>query len=269
VANKTKKYDLQKADRRRNLMIRVALTAVVILFAAGLGWWIISNKKEPIEPIGISVSEPDKLIKDPGSGEPKARLTIYEDALCPHCGSFEKLMGSTVNQLIQTGAVQADYYMVAILDEGRDNYSSRAANAAYCVAEADNSPNEQAFRRFHTTLFAQQPSESGGAFPTDEKLIEWARQAGLTPEGFEQATACINDGKYIEMVKGLAANQGIQGTPVIKINGEDFLLKEETTPQDLINKVTQITGEVPNLTVPPTPPPAATTPPSEPAPAGP
>ena len=66
--------------------------------------------------------------------------------------------------------------MVAILDSpATKNYSSRAAAAAYCVADED----VEAFRRFHAALYAQQPSETGTVFPTNEQLIETARQAGV------------------------------------------------------------------------------------------
>ena len=119
MANKTKRYDLNAADRRRNRLIQAGLTAIVIIFAAALVFWIMNHKK-PVAagPAGgenraISVAVQDKLIKD-SAGKPKVVLSMYEDFLCPHCGEFEQKMGSTVQQLIDTGAVQADYYMVAL-----------------------------------------------------------------------------------------------------------------------------------------------------------
>ena len=76
-----------------------------------------------------------------------------------------------INQLIDSGAIAADYYMVAILDSpSTADYSSRSAGAAYCVADE----SKEAFRRFHAALYAQQPGETGGAFPDDARLIEVA-----------------------------------------------------------------------------------------------
>ena len=123
---------------------------------------------------------------------------MYEDFLCPHCGLFEQQFGPTVNKLIDTGAVAADYYMVGILDRPQNqNYSSRAGSAAYCVADE----SIDAFRRFHAALYAQQPDETATVFPDNSRLIEIARQAGAgggVPD-------CINKGRYTEMVQGLAA----------------------------------------------------------------
>ena len=98
------------------------------------------------------------VITKEGTDEPKAVLSLYEDFLCPACGNFEKQFGPTVNKLIDTGAVAADYYMVSILDRQGDGYSTRASNAAYCVADEST----DAFRRFHAALYAQQPEEGVG-----------------------------------------------------------------------------------------------------------
>ena len=73
------------------------------------------------------------LIKKEGTDEPKAVLAIYEDFQCPHCRDFEKTFGPTVAKMVDSGAVAVDYYMVAILNRSNAGYSSRAANAAYCV----------------------------------------------------------------------------------------------------------------------------------------
>ena len=66
-------------------------------------------------------------------------------------------------------------------------------------------------------------------FPDDARLIEVARQAGAggtVPD-------CINKGKYVEMVEGLASASGIQSTPTVKINGQEFDIRA-TTPDDLV-----------------------------------
>jgi protein-disulfide isomerase len=126
--------------------------------------------------------------------------------------------------------------MVAILDRQGDGYSSRASNAAYCVADE----NKDAFRRFHAALYAQQPQEGVGPFPDNSRLIEVARQAGVggpVPD-------CITGGKYVDMAKGMAAAAGVNSTPTIRINGEDY---SPTTPDALITKIKEIVGNVPGL----------------------
>ena len=255
MATKPKKnarYDLNAADRRRNLLIQIGLTAIVVLLGVGLVLYIVmgsEKKPESGEAKSIRVTS-SKLITKEGTQEPKAVLGLYEDFLCPACGNFEKQFGRTVNNLIDSGAVAADYYMVSILDRAGQGYSSRASNAAYCVADEST----DAFRRFHAALYAQQPEENVGPFPDNESLLNTARLAGAgggVPD-------CINKGRYTEMAQGLASATGVNSTPTIRINGEDYEVK---TPEDLVNKIKEIVGDVPGLVAAgpnpdPTPPPA-------------
>jgi hypothetical protein len=46
------------------------------------------------------------------------------------------------------------------------------------------------------------------------------------------------------MVQGLAAAAGIQATPTIRINGQDYT---PTTPDALVAKIKETVGEVPGL----------------------
>jgi protein-disulfide isomerase len=258
VATKPKKnarYDLNAADRRRNLLIQVGLTAIVVLLGVGLVLYIVMGAdKKPAagEAKSIQVSS-SKLVTKEGTSDPKVVVSLYEDFLCPHCGDFEKKFGPTINQLIDSGAIAADYYMVAILDSPANaNYSSRSGGAAYCVADE----SKDAFRRFHAALYAQQPGETGTSFPDDARLIEVARQAGATGS----VPDCINKGKYAAMSQGLAGATGIKSTPTVKINGEEFDVSTKT-PEDLLNQVKSMVGDLPGMmTRPeapnPTPPPA-------------
>ena len=242
MATKPKKnarYDLKAADRKRNLLVQIGLTAVVVVFAVSLVLYIVlsaDDKPTAGESRAIRV-ESASLIKKDGTDEPKAVVSMYEDFLCPHCGAFEQQFGPTINKLVDAGVIAADYYMVSILDRPQNqNYSSRSGGAGYCVAEESN----DAFRRFHAALYAQQPSETGTSFPDNARLVEWARQAGAAGTVPE----CINKGRFVDMVKGQAAAAGIKATPTIKINGEDY---QPSTPEAFVDKIRSIVGDVPGL----------------------
>ena len=253
------KYDLRASDRKRNLAVQIGLTAIVVIFAVALVAYIVLSADEKptageADPIRVTSGQ---LIKKDGTDEPKAVLSLYEDFLCPACGNFEKQFGPTVNKLIDSGAVAADYYMVSILDRQGDGYSTRAANAAYCVA----GDSTEAFRRFHAALYAQQPEEGVGPFPDAARLTEVARQAGAGGE----VPKCIQEETNADMVSGLAAATNVNSTPTIRINGEDY---RPTTPDALIAKIEEIVGNVPALDSGAPPPAADPTPaPSGPAPA--
>jgi protein-disulfide isomerase len=234
-------YDLNAAGRRRDLLVRIGLTVIVLLFAVVLvGYIVIShnNKKTSSAERAVRVTS-SKLITKDGGHDPKAVVSFYEDFLCPACGNFERGFGPTVSKLIDSGAIAADYYMVGLLSRPQnEDYSSRAGNAAYCVADE----SIDAFRRFHTALYTKeiQPSEAGTTFPDDAKLIELAREAGVVGK----VPDCIKAGKYIPMVDGLATAAGIHATPTIRINGQDY---QWSTPDALVAKIKEIVGDVPGL----------------------
>jgi protein-disulfide isomerase len=247
VATKPKRparYDLKAQDRKRNLAIQLGLTAVVVVFAVALVLYIVTSHDKKASAAGAQAVRitSSSLITKEGSTEPKAVLSLYEDFQCPHCRDFEKTFSATINKLIDSGAVAADYYMVAILNSSQNqNYSTRAANAGYCVADE----SKDAFRRFQAALFAQQPEE-GGAAPDNAALIETARQAGAAGG----VASCVNSGKHNDMVDGLAASSKITATPTVRINGQDY---SWSTPDDLVNKIKEIVGNVPGLDNAPAP----------------
>jgi protein-disulfide isomerase len=238
-------YDLNAAGRRRDLLVRIGLTAIVLLFAVVLvGYIVIShnNKKASTAERSVRVTS-SKLVTN--NGNPKAVVTFYEDFLCPACGNFERGFGPTVSKLIDTGAIAADYYMVGLLSRPQnDDYSTRAGNAAYCVADE----SVDAFRRFHTALYTKeiQPSETGTTFPDNAKLIEYAREAGVVGK----VPDCVKAGKYTAMVDGLATAAGIRATPTVRINGQDY---QWSTPDALVAKIKEIVGDVPGLDTAATP----------------
>ena len=234
-------YDLNAAGRRRDLLVRLGLTAIVVLFAVVLVGYIVvshNNKKAATAERSIRVTT-SKLVAKDGSKDPKAVVSFYEDFLCPACGNFERGFGPTVSKLIDSGAIAADYYMVGLLSRPQnDDYSSRAANAAYCVADE----SVDAFRLFHTALYTKeiQPSETGTQFPNDTKLIEIAREAGAVGKVPE----CVKSGKYTPMVDGLATAANIHATPTVRINGQDY---QWSTPDAFVAKIKGIVGDVPGI----------------------
>jgi protein-disulfide isomerase len=244
VAAKSKRpasYDLNAAGRRRDLLVRIGLTSIVVIFAVVLvGYIVISHDRKTSSTAQRAIRvTTSKLVTKDGSHDPKAVVSFYEDFLCPACGNFERGFGPTVSKMIDSGAIAADYYMTGLLSRAQnEEYSSRAGNAAYCVADE----SIDAFRRFHTALYTTQiqPSETGTTFPDNAKLIEIAREAGVSGK----VPDCIRDGKYTPMVDGLATAAGIHATPTVRINGQDY---QWTTPDAFVAKIKEIVGDVPGL----------------------
>ncbi len=245
MADKPKRpprFDVKSATGKSGRLVQIGGTAFIVIFAVALVFYIVTShhKKGGATGEGDTVRvASSKVVNQPGTSTPKAVVSFYEDFLCPACGNFERTFGPTVSKLIDIGAIAADYSMVAILDNQKNqNYSSRAGAAALCVADE----SIDAFRRFHSALFSAdiQPNERGTSFPDNARLIEIARVDGVVGK----VPDCVNSGKYLSRVAGEAAAAHITATPTIKINGQDY---EYTTPDALVSKIKSIVGEVPGI----------------------
>ena len=273
--DKNASFGLKAADRRREWLVKGGLTAVVIGFAVALVLYIVMNgqsKADPNQVKAIHVAAQNVITK-PGTKDPKVTVTVYEDFLCPMCGMFEKTYGPTLSKLIDNGDIAVDYHMVSIIGRGdKNSYSTRSGAMAYCIADE----NKDAFRRFHSALYYNQPAENANVFPDNTKLLETARQSGVAVGENDPVGKCVAKGIYVDMVNNMVRNADIQGTPTIKINGSDADLSPVGDPNTLIEKIKAIAPDLPDLTSAPpvnlpaeaglnAPPPAAPAAPAAPA----
>ena len=236
-----------RIGRRTTIALVVGVFAVVAVIAAAVGIpALVKHRPSESSPttsergVGDTVRvASSKLVTEPGTKNPKAVVSFYEDFLCPACGNFQRTFGPTVSNLVDIGAIAADYSMVSILDSpANQNYSSRAGAAALCVADE----SIDAFRRFHSALYVTgiQPDERDTSFPDNVRLIELAREAGASGT----VPDCINSRKYLSKVTGEAAAANIIATPTIKINGDNY---DPTTPDAMVAKIKSIAGDVPGI----------------------
>jgi protein-disulfide isomerase len=147
-------------------------------------------------------------------GQP-VKIVAYIDFICPVCKRFEDTYNEALTGLRNEGKISLEYRPLGFLDRlSSTNYSSRAANAAACVAE--EAPEKYA--EYVGILFANQPAE-GGAGLSDDKLKSLASDIGADING------CVDDRTFRPYVKystELASNTGITGTPTVFIDGKQW-----------------------------------------------
>jgi protein-disulfide isomerase len=164
-------------------------------------------------------------------GDGENTFETYIDFMCPVCNQFEQLYGPDIRKLVDDGTITLGIHPIAILD-GRSQgteFSTRAANAMYCVAVADG----EAAVPFMEAMFANQPDE-GTPGLTDAEILDIAAEVGV--EGIDD---CVNDGKYSQFVTDMTAKTPVQpgaagvGTPTIVVNGEVIANSTLPEPADL------------------------------------
>lgn len=163
-----------------------------------------------------------------GNAEAKTTVDVYEDFLCPFCATFERTTADQVSDQLGKGAVKVRYHLLNLLDPNSvpPGYSTLAANAALTVAQL--APDK--FMAFHTLLFSKQPEEGKSGY-TEDQLIDFAKQAGVTDPGLAAAvkaktynskiTANLADAEKDPKLKQ-SASDGSQvfGTPAVVVNGK-------------------------------------------------
>lgn len=163
-------------------------------------------------------------------------LEIYEDPMCPGCGSLEHLYGQEIAQKIDEGKLAVRYRFVNFLDPKSDSgdYSTRATAALQCVAEDGSGV---IYSKFHDTLLADRQPEEGAGL-TDEELATIATEAGAP----QSARDCITTGARAEQAQQQAtaavedletALDGAAATPSVF----DVATKLDTQNQDWVQQV--------------------------------
>jgi len=164
-------------------------------------------------------------------------LVIWEDFQCPACDAVEKANGTGITQLAEEGKVNLIWRPTTFLDRNLGNDSSERATAAWgCAIDAGKA------KEYHSTVFNNQPEEGVGY--TDETLIKFATDAGITGGALDTFTKCYNDRKYLPWAANSAAifyADGVQGTPFATLNGVEVpsaTLADKTLLDNLVAEAT-------------------------------
>jgi protein-disulfide isomerase len=222
----------QRKERIRNLAV-IGTVVVAVLVVIGVGFVVQNNR----DTTGQTATHVPGNLTGPYSvmiGQKSAPTTIklYEDFQCPICREFEAATGKQVRAGIADGKVKVDYHMVAFLDRSSTTqYSSRALNAGMAVLDT---AGPQAFLKFHTLAYENQPPEGSAGLP-NSTLIQWAVQAGA-PEA--KVSQLINDNTFHQWVvnaTGQMSQDGVNGTPTVFINGQ----RQSDNPQQSAQAVLQ------------------------------
>lgn len=221
----------QQAQRDRNVRIVGAVTVVVVVAAiiglavfarssgdSGATATITQPDPSAPSPAGVLAGDDQRAYGVPygsaSTGVPV--LEIWEDFQCPACGAVEKANGAGIAELAESGKAIVVWRPTTFLDRNVGNDASeRAASAWGCAIDQGKT------REFHDIVYANQPTVEGDGW-TNEQLISFGEQVGLTGGALTQFTTCVNDGTY----RAWAANStkafydaGIGGTPTALLDG--------------------------------------------------
>lgn len=222
------------AQRKVNwFAIWISVGVVVLLVVvAGLVVWMNSASTAPGQaPRASNINAETGAI---AVGEGSNELDTYIDFMCPICNQFEQAYGETIQGLVDDGSITLNIHPISILDRQSQGteYSTRAANAMYCVAVAD----ADASLPFMQAMYENQPQE-GSTGLTDEQILAIASGVGVT--GIDD---CVNNGTYSKYVTAMTEKTPVKpgaagiGTPTVLLNG-DFVDLTGDPQADIVDQL--------------------------------
>ncbi|WP_300011583.1 thioredoxin domain-containing protein [Pseudonocardia sp.] len=186
---------------------------LVVLFAGAVGVGVYLTQRsagDVVVPPGATASG---VVVGPETAP--TTLDVYLDFQCPACQAYEQQSGSTIEELVDSGAARVVYHPVAYLDRfSGTEYSTRSSAASGCAAEAG------VFPQYLDLLFANQPPEGGDGL-TQDTLIALGEQAGAGPD----FATCVAEDRYTAWTAALtdeASRAGITSTPTVLADGVEI-----------------------------------------------
>ena len=239
----------RKKDRRNRRLIQggVILAALVVVAIVAVTIWsqIPTVRTGPVNMLsdGIKIGEgfvaqttaglkpgEDPVPSEVEPGSEVIDIRVYLDYQCPGCRAFEETNHAQLTTWVETGAATVEFHPIALFDRYSlgTKYSTRAANAAACVA--NYSPD--GFFAFNSLMFANQPEE-GTEGLTDEQITVLAKRANVASTGLIEK--CIDSQTYKAWVNAVTARALAGPIPNSKVD------RVERTPTVIVNGV-QYTG---------------------------
>lgn len=281
--------EAQKKARRRKWWIQGSVGVVIVAVLAVVAL-VIVNSVQPAGPgpknmisNGIVLTSTTKAVRTPAlaAGETPtpttqsnsgsvAHITVYLDYQCPYCNQFETTNATQIGQWLDQGIATLEIHPISLpsLDQESQgtHYSSRAANAAACVANYE----PDVYFAMNSALYKNQPAE-GSAGLTNAKILSILKGAGASSSAI---TKCVNDKTFSNWVSSASTRalskpipnsnpviKAVTGTPTVLVDGKQFQgqLNDATAFQSFVQSVMTAESKTSSTSTPSsTPAPTAT-----------
>jgi len=221
----------KKAEKARQLGFAGGFVAAFLILGGLIGWAIVTaGPTEIAKPTNMTYDNGIRIGKNleaftainKPTTEDVPVISIYVDYQCPFCGNFENFNAPLIISKVAAGEWIVEYHPISFLDGGGspNEFSSRAANAAVCVAEF--SPNQ--FMAMNNKIFANQPPEAT-AGPEDNELVAFAESVDVS--NLDKIRSCIKNkafDKWIGDTTSDTLGAPVPGTEDLIVDSTPFVV---------------------------------------------
>jgi protein-disulfide isomerase len=239
----------------RSTGARLAVLAAIVLVVGGVVVAGVVQSRQSAPSVAADAATPT-TISDASAAQPwgvrynsapgKPTLAIWEDFQCPFCAELEAANGAGIVALADAGKVNLIWRPTTFIDQGEGAVtgpnplsSHRATTAWGCAIDAGKA------REYHALLFAQQapPAHEGRGW-SDQQLLDFATQVGITGDAKTAFDACYASRKYDAWVTNSYAaftSEAVPGTPAGYLDGTELTPDQLADPAvlaELVGKAT-------------------------------
>jgi protein-disulfide isomerase len=236
----------RKQERRGRVLLRGGILVTVLVIVAVVALSILNTIRPPAPgplnmlsdgiQIGANLVAKQTAALQPGDepvpnvpadGVEVITIDFYVDYFAPDAAAFEVANNDQLETWVSSGAATLEVHPVAFRSSISQGYSTRAANAAGCVA--NYSPNT--FFAFNSAVLAALPEDETVGGLTNDELLEQASATGASSLG--SIEKCIADVKFSNWVTEASDRvktekipntdvTGITETPKVFVNGLEY-----------------------------------------------
>jgi protein-disulfide isomerase len=278
----------QRKKERRNRFLWQGGIGVAVIAIALVVVFVVIGSATPAGPgptnmasDGITIGKDFKAVRTPaipanGKPTPTVRdkkssvvnIRIYLDYFCPICNEFENANKTQITSWLKTGAATIEIHPISFLDRSSEGtqYSTRAANAAGCVATY--SPDQ--YWAFTQLMYTNQPVEDTPGL-TDAQIL--AKIKSAKAKNYSEIASCVTSHRYFGWVGSATtrAEDGplpdsnvktVTGTPTVLVDGQQYVITDASVSSaaDFAAFVEQVAGSQFNATTTPSTPTPTPTP---------
>ncbi|HET9423450.1 MAG TPA: thioredoxin domain-containing protein [Nocardioides sp.] len=208
----------KRKERRRNLLtIGAVVLAMVVIVAVG---FLINQSRDEKADEGVAAASSTYEVSI-GDEDAPNEVVIYEDFLCPICQGLEAATRDQLAQLADEGQVRVSYRPFNLFSQEGDPRKEYSVAAAAVFAVVLDTSGPEVAKELHDLLYENQPSEAG-PFPSEDDLVGLAVEAGADEADVREGLENGDGEDWVEKATAAANDLGINSTPTIYLNGEEF-----------------------------------------------
>lgn len=159
------------------------------------------------------------------SGTGAVSIELWTDLSCPYCRQLEEVAGSVITDAVASGAATLTIHPLNFVSTKHGDTTAWSTRGANALAAALDAGDADAIPALYAALQQHQTMADGQSHPTDEDVLAFAAEAGVTSDIADAVTSqrfadWVDASNEYWLGRTIAGtDQVVKGVPVLVVNG--------------------------------------------------